>query len=179
MVPPVETMTPALLAKIKQLADAGAMIIGGARSRRASRLAWRIWARAITKFGKPPPSCGLPVKSSRARPRRNFWPSAACRRISPPHPLLRHIHRRSGDADVYFVANPGTHNAIEAVAEFRISGKQPELWWPDSGRMEKSVSFRESKGVTARGLASGAERFGVRGVPQTVGGHRPDRGNAA
>ena len=63
-------------------------------------------------------------------------------------PLLRFIHRRIGDAEVYFVANPQTNDAVEAVADFRVSGKQPELWRPDTGRMETSGSFHESNGVT-------------------------------
>lgn len=45
------------------------------------------------------------------------------------------IHRRSADADIYFVANQ--KNRFEEVeAGFRVTGKEAELWHPDSGEVE-------------------------------------------
>ena len=147
VLPPVETMTPALLAKIKELADAGAMIVGDAKPPRKSpslldmggsdeqvkKTAAELWASGKILTGKTAQEFlaerGVPPDFSAS-------------------PLLRYIHRRIGDADIYFVANPGTKDAVEAMAEFRISGKQPELWWPDTGRIESSGSFRENNGVT-------------------------------
>jgi hypothetical protein len=61
---------------------------------------------------------------------------------------LRYIHKRLGDADVYFVANPKPRD-VEARCTFRVSGKQPELWWPDSGRTEMATTFAsEGDGTT-------------------------------
>ncbi|MBM3861268.1 MAG: hypothetical protein FJ395_16700 [Verrucomicrobia bacterium] len=48
---------------------------------------------------------------------------------------IRYIHKRIGEDDVYFVANPEPRE-VEATCEFRVTGKQPELWWPDTGRIE-------------------------------------------
>jgi hypothetical protein len=42
------------------------------------------------------------------------------------------IHRRAGDADIYFVANR-TDRPLDTEARFRVSGKQAELWHPDTG----------------------------------------------
>jgi len=146
VLPPVETMTPALLAKIQQLAAAGAMIVGpakpphkspsladlGAGDEKVKKAAADLWASGKILSGKTAQEFlaerGVPPDFSAS-------------------PLLRYIHRRIGSADVYFVANPQTNDVL-AVAGFRVSGKQPELWWPDTGRMESSVSFLESNGVT-------------------------------
>ncbi len=147
VLPAVETMTPALLAKIKQLADDGAMVVGpatpprkspsladlGAGDEKVQTTAAALWASGKILTGKTAQEFlaarGVPPDFSSA-------------------PLLRFIHRRIGDADVYFVANPETKQGVEAVASFRVSGKQPELWWPDSGRLENSMAFVETNGVT-------------------------------
>ena len=42
------------------------------------------------------------------------------------------IHRRDGEAEIYFVANRST-NAVSANCSFRVAGKAPELWDPVSG----------------------------------------------
>ncbi|MCF7864630.1 MAG: hypothetical protein K9L89_07565, partial [Kiritimatiellales bacterium] len=62
-------------------------------------------------------------------------------------PKLRYIHKNLGDTDVYFVVNPAT-NAVEALCTFRIAGKQPELWYPDTGNMELATAFEQKDGVT-------------------------------
>lgn len=60
---------------------------------------------------------------------------------------LRFIHRSVDDAEVYFVANKNPHFE-EALCSFRISGRRPEIWHPDTGRTEAAVLFEESNGVT-------------------------------
>ncbi len=53
---------------------------------------------------------------------------------------LRYIHKRMGETDLYFVANPEPRD-VEALCTFRVSGKQPELWWPDSGRIMQAATY--------------------------------------
>ncbi len=62
-------------------------------------------------------------------------------------PGLRHIHKIIGDADVYFVANKNPENA-ETVCSFRVAGKRPEIWHPDTGRMEPVAAYETKDGVT-------------------------------
>jgi hypothetical protein len=45
------------------------------------------------------------------------------------------IHRRTSDADFYFVANR-TNRAMDVEARFRVEGKEADLWHPDTGTME-------------------------------------------
>ena len=60
---------------------------------------------------------------------------------------LRYIHKQLGKTDIYFVANKLT-NGTETVCTFRISGKVPELWWPDTGRIERATSYEMTKDGT-------------------------------
>jgi hypothetical protein len=60
---------------------------------------------------------------------------------------LRYIHRRIGDADVYFVAN-GSAESYETTCSFRVAGKQPELWRPESGSVAPLVAYEEKEGCT-------------------------------
>lgn len=57
------------------------------------------------------------------------------------------IHRRTSDADFYFVANR-TDQPVDVQARFRISGKEAELWHPDSGRMEPAEFHTAGKLTT-------------------------------
>ncbi|HVT82683.1 MAG TPA: glycosyl hydrolase, partial [Phycisphaerae bacterium] len=45
------------------------------------------------------------------------------------------IHRRTPDADYYFVANR-TDRAAEIQARFRVAGREAEIWHPDTGVSE-------------------------------------------
>jgi hypothetical protein len=58
---------------------------------------------------------------------------------------LRYIHKRIGKTDLFFVANEKPHPEI-AICSFRVQGKCPELWWPDSGRIERPAVYDEADG---------------------------------
>ena len=60
---------------------------------------------------------------------------------------LRYIHRRIGDADVYFVAN-GTNQSFATTCSFRVTGKQPELWHPETGLVVDLPFYKEQDGCT-------------------------------
>ena len=60
---------------------------------------------------------------------------------------LRYTHRRIGDTDVYFVAN-GAAEDCETVCAFRVSGKQPELWHPETGGEILLMQYEEKDGCT-------------------------------
>src|ERR1043166_8241608 len=60
---------------------------------------------------------------------------------------LRYIHRRDGDTDIYFVANPDT-NWIGAACAFRVSGKVPEIWQPLTGEIKRQALYEQRDGRT-------------------------------
>ncbi|MFY0606507.1 MAG: hypothetical protein JXR10_07325 [Cyclobacteriaceae bacterium] len=47
---------------------------------------------------------------------------------------ISQIHRKTGDTDIYFLAN-GLKERRRVVGRFRISGKQPELWYAETGEI--------------------------------------------
>ena len=59
---------------------------------------------------------------------------------------LEFVHRRLGDGDLYFVDNRGD-NGHKVDATFRVSGKEAELWHPETGAIEP-VSFKIAGGRT-------------------------------
>lgn len=60
---------------------------------------------------------------------------------------LDYVHRRVDDAEIYFVANRS--NRWEDVhCTFRVSGKAPELWLPDSGAIRCVAAWDVVDGLT-------------------------------
>lgn len=60
---------------------------------------------------------------------------------------LHWIHRRIGDAEVYFVSN-ARRRAEDVVADFRIAGRVPECWDPMTGQSHKLPVYESTKGRT-------------------------------
>jgi hypothetical protein len=59
---------------------------------------------------------------------------------------LRFTHRSLDGADIYFVANK-LPQPEEAVCAFRVRGKRPEFWRPDTGHIECPAVYDEADGV--------------------------------
>ncbi len=158
VLPESQTMTPALLRKISELVKAGATVIGPRPVRSPSlngypkcdeevaRLAQELWGDGD----------GKQIKEHRLGKGRVVWG------IEPEKMLAqsgvqpdfagsgdaRYIHRRTPTgADIYFVSNPRPYETA-SVCTFRVSGKVPELWWPDSGRVECAAVYQAKAGVT-------------------------------
>jgi hypothetical protein len=146
VIPQVETMTPKLLRKIAELAEQGATVIASGKPPQKSpsltdlgqgdaevkKLADRLWGSGKVIIGKT----AAEVLSARG--------------VKPDFsatPILRYTHRSLDDAEVYFVANPDPKQ-VDAVAQFRVTGKQPEFWWPESGRIEQVKDFEIKEGIT-------------------------------
>ena len=56
------------------------------------------------------------------------------------------LHRHAADVDIYFVADQ-KQNTEELEARFRVSGKEAELWRPDTGEIEPA-EYRIENGRT-------------------------------
>ncbi len=57
------------------------------------------------------------------------------------------IHRRDGETEIYFLANP-QHRAVDAWCRFRVAGRQPELWDPATGEITRPAAFQVREGAT-------------------------------
>jgi hypothetical protein len=68
--------------------------------------------------------------------------------------VIDFIHRRVGEADVYFVCNQRP-SPERVTCSFRVSGKQPELWDPVTGTIRTARAFAQRDGVTAVPLTFG------------------------
>ncbi len=153
----VRVMTPRLMHKIKELVEAGATVVGPKPLKSPSlsgypkcdevvkRLADEVWGDcdggAVKEhaFGKGRIVWGITpeeiLAKSGVKPDFGSWVR------------LDYIHRVVDDADIYFVANPRTQQVTTACA-FRVTGKFPTLWWPDTGRIEPATVYAEKDGLT-------------------------------
>ncbi len=58
---------------------------------------------------------------------------------------IRSIHRRDGEADIYFVSNR-EEQLVNANCTFRVTGKTPELWNPTTGERRTLTDFTQQNG---------------------------------
>jgi hypothetical protein len=61
---------------------------------------------------------------------------------------LLYIHRQVGDAEVYFVSHQG-EQPLDRVCSFRVTGKPPELWDPETGAIRPLPEFTMQDGKTS------------------------------
>ncbi|MFN4145930.1 MAG: glycosyl hydrolase [Runella sp.] len=122
-----QLMTLSLLKRIKQLADAGVKIIGTKPQKSPSladneadfkKLADEIWS-------KPNVITSLPATL--------LQPDVQVRNTN--HKILFR-HRQTTNQDIYWLNNR-SENPTTAELSFRVSSKVPELWNPETGKVEK------------------------------------------
>ncbi len=138
-----ETVPPEALAKIAELAEAGATIVLGRRrptrapglhqypacDREVARLAERLWGPSDRppgrrSLGKGTVFRGIEIDEALAS--QGVLPD-----FEGPYDYL---HRRSGEADVYFISGTG-----RADCTFRTQRKEPELWCPATGQIRDAL----------------------------------------
>lgn len=164
VLPESVTMRPKLLAKLRDLVAAGGVVLGLPPAHSPSlenfpkcdtevqSLAREIWGSADLaqpgekRFGKG----------------RVIWRkglSEVLNTLDTPPDFessgeLRFKHQKGEDADIYFIANPKAE-PLTTSAAFRVGDKAPELWWPDSGRIERPAVYEVVDGVVRLPLSFG------------------------
>ena len=137
VLPDEDRITLPLARKIKQFADAGVRLVGGRRPvgtpgltdyKRADaevrRIAREVWDTGKVASGK---TIAEVFRADRLAP--DFQGENVC-----------YIHRRIGDAEVYFVANR-KNEARDVDCTFRVQGRIPELWDPETGDIRELSQF--------------------------------------
>ena len=157
-------MTPRLLRKLKELVEAGATIVGPRPLKSPSlgdyprcdaevqKLAQELWGDCDGQrvkehaCGQGRVVWGIPLED--VLQQSGVKPDFSCGQT------WRFNHRHAPDADFYFVANGQPFEAT-ATCGFRVRGKLPELWSPDTGRIERAGVYEEKDGVTRVALTLG------------------------
>ena len=155
-------LTPTMLECFDRLVRAGATIIGPRPQHSPSLTGYpecdaKIAKLADTLWGK----CdGVNVLENAAGEGRVIWGKSladvcATQKLQPDFKFagltgdtnLAFVHRIANDSDIYFVSNQ-RQIADSAECTFRVSGKVPELWHPDSGVIEPAGIWSEQDGLT-------------------------------
>jgi hypothetical protein len=163
ILPPGDSnMTPQMLKCICKLVRAGATVIGPRPQhspsladfprcdRQVKKLADELWGKCDdttiqeNDCGKGRIIWGRPLvdvfAAKALKPDFEFTGMAGA-----PH--LKYVHRTLGETDIYFVSNQ-RRQFDSTECTFRVSGKVPEFWHPDTGLIEPAPVWREQDGRT-------------------------------
>lgn len=162
VMPDSRFMTPEMIRKIEKLVRAGAVVVAPKPEKspslagypdcdvRVKQLADQVWGKCDGKtikqvrYGRGLVVWGMELanvlRQMRVKPDFETSDKAGSRR-------LNWIHRKVGGTDVYFVAN-STYAQVATECTFRQSGKVPEFWHPDTGRIERAPVYWETDGRT-------------------------------
>lgn len=163
VLPAVNTMTPQLLSRVKELAEAGLTVIGERPDKSPSlsgypecdeqvrELAAQLWgkidgqASAERGIGKGKLIRGQSAEQVLAA--MGVPPDFDASGSDDPSDL-RYIHRTLADGELYFVANISSR-PVAATCAFRVTGARPEFWNAETGDT-KPVAMYESNGKQTR-----------------------------
>jgi hypothetical protein len=182
VLPDTTVSTPDLLAKVTELLESGVTVYATQRPNRAAGLVDRanrdreiqelaagIWGEVDGKnvtsrqVGKGLLVQGIPlaeaIRLAGIKPDFEFAnadgsPVEVYQRKGNAQPVNA-IHRRTAEADVYFVANHNTQRDQQLLCRFGVTGMVPERWDPVSGKTEKLAAWREADGATEMPLNLG------------------------
>ncbi|GHV07761.1 hypothetical protein FACS1894160_0900 [Bacteroidia bacterium] len=145
VLPDEPIMSPEVLKTIGQLVKNGATVVGKTKPEHAAglraypksdtevkKLADEIWPKVISD--KSPAEV---LKSLNIKPDFSADENAK----------LNYIHRSIEGMDYYFVACPSLKGE-DVACTFRVSGKTPEFWHPDTGEIETVPVYEEKDGLT-------------------------------
>jgi (4-O-methyl)-D-glucuronate---lignin esterase len=153
VLPVSDRMTPEVLQAVKQLVHDGATVVGPRPVKSPSLKGYPDCDRVVqTIAAEMWGDCdGKKVTSHAYGKGRIVWGGSLVEAIgSPPDFLsdnanIRFIHRRDGDAEIYFVSNQRNEN-LATKCTFRVDGLRPELWHADTAQQEPILMYQRSNG---------------------------------
>lgn len=140
MLPETKWITPELLKKIEDLAKAGATILGPKPHRSPSlsrypqsdnqvaRLADELWDNYLIN------DCSIQEMLNE----KGLLPDCSAKVTGENFSF---VHRIVDNTDIYFVVNSGKVGCLD-TCRFRVSGKQPEFWNPETGEIKEAVVWQ-------------------------------------
>ena len=149
VLPASDRMTLGLMRKVKALVEAGATVVGPAPDRSPSLAGYpgsdeEIRTLAAELWNTDPAKKHVLANVTLEK----VFAGMGLRPDFISKPRLRYIHRIVDGADAYFVANPQPY-AVDTVCGFRVTGMQPEVWHPDTGRKEIAAVYEVKNGATS------------------------------
>ncbi len=147
-------MTLPVLKKLQSLAKMGAVIVGlpptGSPSLADDDTEWAAAVRDLWTEN----STLQKVGSGKVYRTQNLAEVLGLESVSPDFAynkpdqdsVVQFQHRRDGDTEIYFVNNRADHQGY-TTADFRVTGKVPEIWMADRGTMQPA-SYSIHDGVT-------------------------------
>ena len=159
VLPQLETMRPEVLTKIKQLVNDGVVVLGPAPKRSPSlqnqpeadqqiqEMAKELWGNVdgvsvkSRKVGKGMIINGMNMTEVFAL--INCVPD--CR--LPEDNSIHYGHRTIKDGEIYFITNQTAETKLISP-EFRVKGKQPELWEATTGYIRTLAAYEQTKNTT-------------------------------
>lgn len=148
VLPNRETISLPVLRKLRELARAGAVILGPKPSRASGWTEYERRDAEVRQIATELWDAGRVLTDQTAREvllARGVRPDFEG--ISDQPAGLEYIHRRTRAAEIYFVANRAKTEA-KTVCTFRVSGKVPELWNPVTGERRLATAYEEKAGRT-------------------------------
>jgi hypothetical protein len=155
VLPPFETMRPEVLKSIERLVADGATVLGEAPVRSPSlrnypsadgelnELAAKMWGDKTANrrnYGKGLILSGITIEEALAA--IHVAPD-----VKQDSDNIVYNHRVTADRDIYFLANL-SDKPLQVSPEFRVTGKQPELWNPVNGEMRPLPAFGKKAAST-------------------------------
>jgi hypothetical protein len=159
VLPKLTTIRPELLARIKELVQQGAVLLGPkpetspslqnfpAADQQVKSLTDELWGtidgktNKVNHYGK-----GLVLSGMDMQQALNLIKVIPDCKITQSNSIL-FIHRQLQDGTVYFLSNQ-EDVPVSFTAEFRITGKKPELWNAIDGSIRDLPSFRQTANTT-------------------------------
>ncbi|MDO9339160.1 MAG: glycosyl hydrolase [Bacteroidales bacterium] len=175
VLPNTDQMTLPVLQKIHNLVSGGATVMGRKPVKtpgltgypdsesRLQAMVFDLWgdldgiSRTQRSFGKGKVIWGMPLSKILSL-------SGVSRDVEYSAPLdtkLSWIHRSTGEADIYFIAN-GTDSLLNIELRFRVGGREAEAWDPGSGSIEPAgYRFENNKTIVPLHLSERQSVFVV------------------
>lgn len=164
LVPDQSVMEFKILKKIAELVQKGAVVVGprplkvagnlnSAENEKALNiLSGEMWGSSEKEsgensYGKGKVVYGRSLKS--ILDRLAVKPDFSCDTAHAAN--LLYIHKRIGEAEVYFVVNQ-EDRSVERTCTFRIDGRIPEIWDPEYGTVSVPEQVHKSEGLTTVSL---------------------------
>lgn len=181
VLPPLNSMRPAMIRRIRQLLYDGAVVLGPKPLRSPSLKDWgdgdaEVRRIADELWGPGLPSCGM-RHVGKGLLFTGYSLNDVFRLIgnTPDATFagaedVKFAHLTRNDCDIFFVSNQ-TEKPTDFVAQLRITGRRPELWTPTDGSVRALRSFSQDANLTSipMRLAPNESAFIVFKEPSDIG----------